>query len=234
MKKILISLIVLVLIITVLLAYLGVLPFISPLMAKPRDLGVKSDPGLVKSFDATHEMKNELPGGVVPEDREPNYSGSKELDVLITSAEITSILEYWKNQYGRTPIRDVQVKINSDGTGEASGILETATAILMAKQLGYSDVDIEKGKSYARFIAGDLPFYISGSVEVNNNQVKLNASEIEIGRVSLPMAIADPVAKASANMVERRMQQVPGVDIEKLTLENGAVHLIGKIPDTIK
>jgi len=234
MKKILLLFLVFLLVIVGFLTYLGVMPFLSPLIVKARDLGVKADPALVTAFDSQNEMKNELPGGVVPSDREPSYEGSKELDVSISSAEITSILEYWRQQYAKTPIRDVQVRINNDGSAEASGILETSTAILMAKQLGYSDQDIEKGKSFVKFIAGDLAFYIKGSGGVVNNHVSINPTEIQIGRVNVPSVIAGQLSEAVANVIERKINQVPGADIEKLTLENDSIRLLGSIPDTIK
>lgn len=234
MKKILLALLVIILLIVGVFSYLGVMPIISPLIAQPKDLGIVTDPALVTAFDAQYEMKNELPDGKVPSDREPVYEGSKELDLVLNGSEISSIIEYWQNQYHGTPIRDVQVRINADGTGEVSGILELKTAISMAKQLGYSDSDITKGQSYVRYVAGDLPFYVKGTGGVKNNQVSINASEIQIGRVNLPSSIADPVAAATADMVERRMNQVPGVDIQELSLKNGEVKLVGSIPDTIK
>ncbi len=234
MKKIFLGLLIIVILFVGGLAYLGVVPFISPLITKPRDLGVKADPALIVAFEEANGMKNELPNGVVPEGKEPEYSGSKTLDLEINNAEITSILSYWKNQYSKSPIRDVQVRINDDGTGEASGILEVSTAIILAKQLNYSDEDIEKGKSYVQYVAGDLPFYIKGNANVVNNQVTLDPSEIEIGRITLPASLVTPIANASADMIERRMSQVPGLDVKTLTLEKGAVHLVADVPDTIK
>lgn len=234
MKKLFFGLIVIVTLLVSGLAYLGVVPFISPLITKPRDLGVKADPSLVVAFEEANEMKNELPNGVVPEGREPEYSGNKTLNVEINNAEITSIFSYWKNQYNKMPIKDVQVKINDDGTGEASGILEVSTAIMMAKQLNYSDEDIEKGKSYVQYVAGDLPFYIKGVASVSNNKVSMSPSEIIIGRVTLPESLVSPVAKVSSDVIERRMNQIPGLNVKELTLENGAIHLVADVPDTIK
>ncbi|NCO11897.1 MAG: hypothetical protein COZ34_02005 [Candidatus Pacebacteria bacterium CG_4_10_14_3_um_filter_34_15] len=132
------------------------------------------------------------------------------------------------------PIRDVQVRINDDGTGEASGILEVSTAIMMAKQLNYSDSDIEKGKSYVQYVADDLPFYIKGVTSVSNNKVSMNPSEIVIGRITLPESLVSPVAKASADIIERRINQIPGLNVKELTLEKGAVHIVADMPDTVK
>ena len=152
----------------------------------------------------------------------------------ISSEEITSIIDYWGKQYAKTPIRDVQIRINHDNTAEVSGILETSTAIMMAKQLNYSDEDIEKGKSYVKYIAGDLPFYISGTANAVNNQVKITASEITIGRVTLPWSLIEPVTNVTADVIERRIKQVTGSDVKEVSLQNGAIHFVGTIPDTIE
>ncbi|NCN45476.1 MAG: hypothetical protein COU63_02875 [Candidatus Pacebacteria bacterium CG10_big_fil_rev_8_21_14_0_10_36_11] len=234
MKKILFSLLLIFVLIIGFLSYIGVVPFISPLITKPKDLGIKADPALVAAFDIAHEMKNELPDGKIPADREPEYEGSKKLDIKVSSAEITSILAYWKNQYSKSPIRDVQVRINDDGTGEVSGILELSTAIMLAKQLDYSDEDIEKGKSYVKYVAGDLPFYMTGVANVKNNQVTLSPTTVEIGRVALPESLVAPVSSAVADVIERRMSKVTNLDVQELTLEPGGVHLVGTIPDTVK
>lgn len=234
MKKFLIGLLVLVVLIVGGLSYLGVVPFISPLITKPKDLGIKADPALVTAFDAKYEMVNNLPDGIVPDDREPIYSGNKELDITITSEEITSIIDYWQKQYNRTPIREVQVRINEDGTGEVSGILETATAVMMAKQLNYSDEDIEKGKSYVKYVAGDLPFYLKGTASITNNKVSLNPSEITIGRVTLPSSLVSPVSGAVADVIERRIGQIGDSDIKEMSLQSAAVHFIGTVPNTIE
>ena len=51
MKKILTGLLIIILLIIGGLSYLGVVPFISPLITKPKDLGIKADPALVVAFD---------------------------------------------------------------------------------------------------------------------------------------------------------------------------------------
>lgn len=234
MKKLILFLLILILIPVAILAYLGFVPGISSVLAKPKDLGVKADPALFESFNQKHQMKNELPGGVVPSSRQAEFSGSTKLDVTMSSAEITSVLSAWKKRSPSLPIRDVQVRFNPDGTGEISGILEIKTAISIAKSLGYSDADIEKGKSYAQYVSGDLPFYVKGVGGVTNNQIMLNPSTFELGRVTVPSSITAPAAKVVEDVIERRIKQVGGINIESLTMNNGSLQIKGVVPDTVK
>jgi len=234
MKNVLLVLLVLVLGAVGFLTWLGVVPVLSPLVVKAKDLGVKADPALVAAFDTKYGMKNELPGGVVPDTREPQYEGSVHLDVTLSSEEVTSILDYWRSQYGKTPIRDVQVRFNPDGTGEASGILEVGTAIAMAKQLGYSDSDIAKGKTYVQFVAGDLPFYVAGTASVTNGNVTLSPTALEVGRVSVPGSLVAPVMGAVEDAIERRIRQIPRIAVDSVTMQNGTIHVVADAPTTIK
>ncbi len=234
MKKIIVTLLVLIGIAILGLAYLGVVPVLSRYLVHPVDLGIRPDPSLVTTFEAKHGMKNELPGGVVPAGREPTFTGSTSLDVTLSSSELTSILAFWKGRNSALPIRDVQVRINDDGTGEVSGILEIKTALAVARSLGYSDQDIARGQTYVQYVAGDLPFYVKGVGSVVNNQVTLAPSTFSLGRVNVPESITKLAALAVSDMIERRLTKVGGIDIREFSLGQGQVHLVGRVPDTIK
>lgn len=234
MKKLFIFLLLLILIPVGILAYLGFVPGVSKYIAKPVDLGIKNDPSLVTAFEQKYAMKNEVPGGVVPIGRQAEFSGSTKLDVKMSSAEITSVLAYWKHRSPSLPIRDVQVRFNQDGTGEISGIIEISTAISIAKTLGYSDSDIEKGKSYAKYVSGDLPFYVKGVGGVTSNQITINPSTFQLGKVSVPESITTPAARVVEDVIERRLKQVGGVNIQSADFKDGSFHLVGTVPDTVK
>jgi hypothetical protein len=154
--------------------------------------------------------------------------------VQFSSVELTSILAFWKQRNYALPIRDVQVRINQDGTGEVSGILELSTALSVARSLGYTDREIEQAKSYAQHISGDLPFYVKGVGVVQNNQVTLAPTAFSLGRVSVPSVITKLAASAVSDMIERRIAKVGGISIQEFSLGQGQVHLVGTVPDTIK
>jgi hypothetical protein len=234
MKKLLIFILLLVLIPVGVLAYLGLVPGISKYIAKPVDLGIKVDPTYTNTLEQKINFKNELPGGVVPAGREGIFSGSIKVDELVTSAAATSILAHWKSRSPSLPIRDVQVRFNQDGTAEVSGILEIATAISVAKTLGYSDSDIEKGKSYAQYVSGDLPFYVKGVAGATNNQITINPSDFQLGKVKVPESITTPAAKVVEDVIERRIKQVGGIDLQSIKMGSGSLQFTGTVPSSIK
>lgn len=220
MKKLLILLLILILIPVAILAYLGVVPGISKYVTKPIDLGVKTDKSLVTAFESKYGI--------------PNGSGRVKLDVNLTSEEITSVFAVWEDRDVYFPLKNVQVRFNQDGTGEASGYLKIGTAVSLAKNLGYSDSDINKGKEYIKYISGDLPFYVKGTGGMTSNQLSISPSTFRLGRVSVPDSITGPAAKAVGDMIQRRIKQIGGADIQDASFKSGSFHLVGTVPDTIK
>lgn len=220
MKRLLIFLLILILVPVGILTYLGLIPSLSRYVTKPVDLGVKADKSLVTAFESKYGM--------------PNGTGRVKLDVNLTSQEITSIFAVWEDRDIYFPLKNVQVRFNQDGTGEASGYLKIRTAISLAQNLGYSDQDIEKGKEYIKYVSGDLPFYVKGTGSMTNNKLSISPSNFQIGRVSVPESITGPATMAVEDMINRRLKQIGGVDIQDASFKNGSLHLAGTVPDTIK
>lgn len=234
MKKFAILILALILILLAGMTYLGFVPGISKYLVKPVDLGVRIDPTYTKSLEQKINFTNDLPGGVVPSGREGIFSGSLKVDEQVTSVAATSILAEWKHRSPSLPIRDVQVRFNQDGTAEVSGVLEIGTAISVAKTLGYSDADIEKGKSYAKYVSGDLPFYVKGVAGATANQISISPSSFQLGKVEVPDSIASPAARVVEDVIERRIKQVGGINLDSIKMESGTLHFVGTVPSSIK
>ncbi|QQG41297.1 MAG: hypothetical protein HYV90_03945 [Candidatus Woesebacteria bacterium] len=220
LKKLLVGLVILLVIIVAILSYIGVMPVFSKYLAKPIDLGVKADPALVTAFESKF-----APTAV---------DGKVNLDVNLSSAEVTSIFAVWETRDKNFPLHNVQVRFNSDGTGEASGFLKVATAISLAKNLGYSDSDIETGKKYVQFVSGDLPFYVKGTGGMTNNVLSINPTTFQLGRAGVPESITNLAANAVGDMIERRINQIGGADIQEANFKSGSFRLVGSVPETIK
>jgi len=165
-----------------------------------------------------------------PYDGQPIYEGEIELSGTYSDKQVTSVLDSWSNNWAITPFYNVQVKIHDNGTAEASGILKIKEAISLAKHLGYSDEQISEASKYATFISGDLPFYINGSANVNNNQVFANVSNLKIGNVVVPEKISNQVVGAVEDAVQRRIQQVSNLNIKSMDLKSGKLNIYGTVP----
>lgn len=220
LKKLLIGLAILIVLIIAFLSYLGVMPFFSKYVARQVDLGVKANPAFVSAFESKY-----APTAV---------NGNVNLDVNLSSAEVTSIFAVWEERDKYFPLHDVQVRFNPDGTGEASGFLKVATAITLAKNLGYSDSDIETGKKYVQFVSGDLPFYVKGTAGMTNNVFSVDPTTFQLGRVSVPESITSLAADAVGDMIERRINQIGGANIQEANFKSGSFRLVGSVPETIK
>ena len=219
MKKFLLIILILILIPVGILAYLGLVPGLSPLITKPVDLGVKADPALVTAF----ETKYAVPAG----------ANTAKLDVSLSSAEVTSVFAVWQQRDKLFPLRDVQIKFNADGTGEASGYLKISSAIALAQNLGYSAADIEKGKEYIQYVSGDLPSYVKRTGGMTNNALSLNPTTFQLGRVTVPDSITSPTAGIVGDMIARRLKQIGGTNIEEASFQTGLFKLKGTVPSTI-
>ena len=220
MKKFLLIILILILIPIGILVYLGFVPGLSPLITKPIDLGIKADPSLVTAF----ETKYAVPAGV----------STAKLDVSLYSTEITSVFAVWQQRDKLFPLRDVQIRFNPDGTGEASGYLKLGSAVALAKNLGYTDADINKGKEYIQYISGDLPFYVKGTGGMLNNQLTINPSTFRLGNVTVPSSITTPATRVVGDMITRRLKQIGGANIEEASFKTGVLKLKGTVPSTIK
>ncbi|KKT30810.1 MAG: hypothetical protein UW16_C0005G0030 [Microgenomates group bacterium GW2011_GWC1_44_10] len=220
MKKLLIGLVILFILVIAGLSYLGLMPFLSGFIAKQVDLGIKADPAFVTAFESKYGVSN--------------GTGKVSLDVYLSSAEVTSIFAVWEERDKYFPLHNVQIRFNPDGTGEASGFLRVSTAISLAKNLGYSDSDIETGKKYVQYVAGDLPFYVKGTGGMTSNVLSINPSTFQIGRVTVPESITNPVAVAVGDMIERRLSQIGGANIQEANFKSGSFSFVGSVPETIK
>lgn len=220
MKKFLIGFLIFILLVVVVLSYLGIMPFFSKYFAKQVDLGVRADPAFVTSLESKY-----APTAV---------NGKVSLDVNLTSQEVTSIFAVWEMRDKYFPIHNVQIRFNPDGTGEASGFLKVSTAISMAKNLGYSDTDIETGKTYVQFVSGDLPFYIKGTGEMKSNVISMNPTTFQLGRISVPEPITQAASTVVMDMINRRLTQIGGASIQEASFKSGSLYLVGSVPETIK
>lgn len=219
MKKLLFFLLALVLIFVAGLTYLGIFPVLSAYVVHPVDLGVTPTPNYVEDLEANYKDLT---------------SPKVALDLTLTDADITAVMSTWESRDSLFPLRNVQVKFHPDGTGEASGYLKIGTAVAMAKNLGYSDADIEKGKSYIKYVAGDLPFYVKGTGGMTNNILSINPSSFKLGRVTVPDSITQAASLVVKDMINRRLTQIGGTNIQTANFTDGTFHLQGTVPSTIK
>lgn len=223
MKKFLIGLFVFI-IAVLFLAFFG---FKYVTSAKPRDLGV--------TFTEEDVKQSYIKNGVIAEslpkaeniNKSIRYEGKKEVSFNLTQSEITALINNEKWQY--MPVSNVQIKINSDGTGEASGVLHI-DRILPFVSLTHSTEEVEETmKNYG--ILNNTAFYLKGKVGVVNNKVTLNPQKVEIGRITIPSTFVSENIGTAENFAERRIKAVDNLFVESLNLDGGKVNFKGTMPE---
>ena len=154
------------------------------------------------------------------------YEGQKEVKTSFTSAEISALNNSvkWVNY----PVSNVQIKINSDGTGEASGTLDVRK-ILSWVSFTHSVKEIE-AKVDEYHLGFNPPFYLNGKVSVSNNRVSLTPQVIEVGRITIPQNIVNENITPVEKFATDRLNAIPNLQIRSLTLDDGKVNLDATYP----
>lgn len=232
MKKFMIILVTIMAVVVLTLGFIGFIPGLSKFLVKPKDLGVQPDPAIVSEVNSRVGYMVDLNNPDVPSVSEPVYSGQKVIDDQFSSVEITSVLDSWSREWRITPFYSVQVSLDGNG-GAASGVLKLSKALEMASRLGYTNQEIERAKSYATFVNGDVPFFAQGSVSVVENQVNLDLNSIQVGRVTLPDSISVPLERLVEDVVEKRIGVTTGLEVDSMTIEDGKMKLLGMIPEKV-
>lgn len=188
-------------------AYTGFIPGLSSLIGtdKPRDLGVHWSPA---DYDSAYRKapiersSPELYCLICP----TNYSGTRPVDNTFSDRELSAWLSMQNAKYG--PIRDVQVKLNADGTAEMSGM----------------------------YVEGaNTPFYVKGRIDRESSRsVSLDVTSLEVGRVPVPVDRVGEVNQAVNEAVNGLLSTVSGLDIQQLEVQGGALHFKGTLPQTAR
>lgn len=199
------------------------------LMGSPRDLGVKYTQA---DYTKTHQ---EIGTEVVPVSATTTikdslqFSGKKESKVSLNSSEVTAYLN--ADKYVYAPLSNVQIKINPDGTGEASGILNIKNFITYVS-LTTPTADVQK--AIEKFhINANPTFYAKGTLVVTNNQVNFNIFSLEIGRILVPQKYVGENIGALNDYATKKLNSIPNLQVRSLTLTDSKVNLDATVPEKV-
>jgi hypothetical protein len=229
--KILFSIILIIVVILALVGgYLGLVPGVSALFGsnKSKDLGVMASQ---QAFDSGNKkiMLQRVEIDATPGMPDLLYQGSHVVNAALSSEEITSLMQ--KGFYKYNPIADsFQMKINSDGSVEISGILDLRKLKHYVADAGLGNID-QYAQKYGLLVS-QLPFYASGTASVSNNSASLNFTTIQIGRISIP--VSSQIDQGADALIDQRIQKISGMSIKSLTFSQGQMNLSGNFPDKLQ
>lgn len=194
---------------------------------KPRDLGVRYTPA---DYQVTHQKFGVDVGKLESAPSSPKdsiqYSGSKEAKLNLNSTEVTSYLNASKWTYA--PASNVQVKINSDGSGEISGLVNVRNLLTYVSLVTPND-DVQKALDEYH-IPANPPFYAKGTVSVINNKVNFSIQSLEIAKIPVPQQYVSENIGALNSFASDKLNSIPNLKVRSLNLDGGKVNMDATVP----
>jgi len=160
------------------------------------------------------------------------YGSATAVNVDFTPSEVLALLNE-KAHEPDFPIKDWQLRINQDGTGEISAVIMTDKIDdYLASHGGSSQAVLDTIKK-AGIIENELPFYFKGSVRVTNGQLSFDATSLKIGRLPISVDIINNNKSEIANYYNTHKNDVPGFSCNNFNIANGKIHFDGTLPSSV-
>lgn len=203
------------------MGYLGIMPGVSSLMGsdKPRDLGITA----TSQDYQTMVTKSGVTVSALPSDTLPadslTFSGSRVVNTFYTSEELTAFVN--QTDYKYKPVKNFQVRINSDGTVECSGIFDIKVIQdFITASSGNSEIS-QYWDKYSRYFLSNPAFYVKCTPSMTNNHLSLQVEKFELGRFSIPQAALDELTSKLITLTDSIINHIPGLSVNSITMVNG-------------
>ena len=150
------------------------------------------------------------------------------VNMQLTQEEVTARSNMHKWKYDVT--RDVQVRINNDGTVESSGKLVPSNIKLYAQRYGIST---QKYDEIIQKIPGNPSYFVKAEGSIINNKLQdVVIHDMKIGAFSVPRdKIPNTLIEES---LFKAFQAVPGTKVRSAKIVNGELVLDATIPKTLQ
>ena len=201
-------------------------------LLQPKNLGITYADADLKSITEKLKVTYEsLPSGD-PSGKTLVVSGIHPVDSTFSSSELTAAADNRYKQYVYFPFRNVQIRVNADGTVEGSAKVGFSDAVNYLVALGVSYDDVMEGAKKFKIPNASLPVYLKVSGTVENNQSNIKVDAAEISRIPIPQNLVNQYGPAINDLVEMVLEErQPSYSIEKLEVVDGKVHFKGTSPD---
>src|SRR3989338_5548941 len=159
-------------------------------------------------------------------------SDSHPVDQTFSSQELTALADNRQKDFPYFPFKNVQIRVNADGSVEGSATVNYQDAVNYLVALGVSQEVIAEGAAKFKIPPTDLPVYlkVSGSITENTSQIAVAAAKI--ANLNIPQSLVDQYGPALNGLVESvTKDRQLSYSIETLEVVNGQVHFLGTSPD---
>lgn len=224
--------IIIVLVIVLVAGYYGFVPGLSSVMGadKPKDLGVKYTKAHYDQFSI------KLNGDIVPVTTSVNpaesitYSGKIDVNKDFSQEEISSRLNYSRWKY--MPIKNVQVRINTDGSLEFSAniVMDRVAGFIEREGMGkWSMEDVSKGMNFIKLVKVNPPIYAKLKTNVSNNQPSGNIEAITVGKFNVPLDTVN-ANETAISLFRAITSKASSFYAKSVTFSEGKMYFEGTLP----
>ncbi len=226
-----------------LLIFLGVLAaavvavyFLVPGLLRPYDLGVSSSQEAYESGLSKLQMtKDASPETGEADDYYVSFGSPHAVSTSLTDEEITSFFN--ENRPDYFAVKDVQVRVNEDGSIEASANLDTTYVFNQILNGAYSREDARSALPMLGLLPTHVNFYFKAYGSVVNNQVQgLYIEDVSVMGITIPDSLvdtADSFITGTLNDYIARMNAQSGSNYELIQASGGDIDFVGSVPSSV-
>lgn len=207
--------------------------FLSDAFMKQVSLGVRESPDRIYAYYDEIGYVDGLKGEE-PKSGTLVFEGGIEIEHTFTQEEINSWIAAWENDWADLPFMNSEIRINPDGTVEATSSISVAAAESFARTLGYSDAEIAKAKEYLSVIPDPLPLYAKGTASIEQNSSSFDVQEFKVGSVTVPSSITALVGPLLENVVDRARLLSNDTSINYARVTSEGVSFSGTVPASVR
>src|SRR3989338_1567695 len=144
-------------------------------------------------------------------------SDSHPVDQTFSSQELTALADNRQKDFPYFPFKNVQIRVNADGSVEGSATVNYQDAVNYLVALGVSQEVIAEGAAKFKIPPTDLPVYLKVSGTISDNQSQINVQQAKIANISIPQNYITDYSPALNNLIDSIIQdRQPSVNINKL------------------
>ncbi len=214
-----------------------VLGLVLPGLLWPKDLGVRYSKQDYDSFlKKANYVKDLAPTGNSEDIYNYVYGPTTPVSTKFTSAELTAFANYNRPSYYAA--KNIQIRVNSDGTVEASGTVNVDYVLNEVLGGKYSRTQIVKEIPALGLLPGSVNLYLSLTGSIINNSANLGLNSVTVQGIPIPNTYVKSsegisTATTGVNNLISKSNVKSGANIEKLATENENIVLQGQFPTSL-
>lgn len=182
-------------------------------------------------------VKDAVPAGGSQNQYNYLYGKTTHVEVDFTSAEITSFFN--ENRPDYYAIKNVQVRVNEDGTIEATGSANVDYFLNEVLGGNYSKDQIKERVPMLGMLPSKVNLYLNFSGSVTNNQSSVTINNVAVQGITIPAnyiqsSEAVRVVTDGLNKIMQKYNTSAGSNFARIAVENGKVVFKGDVPSSLE